>query len=176
MKKHKYKIDVVVINPVSIFGPLLTKQDNHWNKFILNILNGTFPGVPENLYVAVVDVRDVAEAHIKAMLIPQVKGKRIIVSNKRISFAEIVDILRQQFEKYGYSIPSKTVTYEELQHSENEELVGFTRLTAWFRNPFIVNNKRSIEELKMQYRNVDETMTDTAYSIIELGLVENKLI
>jgi len=168
-EKNKDKIDIVVINPTAIFGPMLTKQENLWNTFILDILKGIFPGVPENATIAAVDVRDVAEAHINAML-AEVKGKRIIVYNKTISFAEIVDILRKEFEKYGYSIPSKKVTVEELEQSNNQAIVTLAHAISVFGGSFIIDNKRSIEELKMQYRKVEETMIDTGHSFIKLDL------
>jgi len=173
-EKNKDKIDIVVIQPTAVFGPMLTKQENPWNTFILEILKGTFPGVPENTTAPAVDVRDVAEAHINAML-ADVKGKRIIVNNKTISFAEIVDILRKEFEKYGYSMPSKKVTVEELKQSNNQAVVTLAQAMSFFGSPVIIDNKRSIEELKIQYRNVEETMIDTGYSFIKLGSVENKL-
>jgi len=174
-EKNKDKIDIVVVLPAAVFGPMLTKQENPWNTFILEILKGTFPGVPENTAAPSVDVRDLAEAHIKAMLIPEVKGKRFIAYNKKISLAEIVDILRKEFEKYGYSIPSKKVTVEELKQSNNQAIVNLAGSLSIVGNSFIIDNKRSNEELKMQYRNVEETMIDTGYSFIKLGLVENKL-
>jgi len=171
-EKNKDKIDIVAVLPVAVFGPILTKQENPFNTFILEMLKGTFPGVPENAVARAVDVRDVAEAHIRAMLIPEVKGKRFIVYNNLISFSEIVDVLRKEFEKYGYSFPSKKVTVEELKQSNIPAIVT---LAQFLRSFPIIDNKGSIEELKMQYRNIAETLIDTGYSFIKLGLVENKL-
>jgi len=175
-EKNKDKIDIVVVHPAACIGPMLAnKHENHWNAFILEMLKGTFPGVPEDAVAPAVDVRDVAEAHIRAMLIPEVEGKRIIAYNKRISLAEVVDILRKEFEKYGYSIPSKKVTVEELKQSNNQASVNLAQSISILGNSFIIDNKRSKEELKMQYRNIEETMIDTGYSCIKLGLVENKM-
>jgi len=171
-EKNKDKIDIVSVLPSAVFGPILTKQENPFNTFILELLKGTFPGVPENAVARAVDVRDVAEAHINAMFLPEVKGKRFIANNKTISYYEIVDILRKEFVKYGYSFPSKKVTVEELKQSNNPAIVS---LAQFLGNSFVIDNKRSIEELKIQYRNIEETMIDTGYSFIKLGLVENKL-
>jgi len=174
-ENNKDKIELVFIHPTAVFGPMLTIQENPWNTFILEILKGTLPGVPENAVAALVDVRDVAEAHINAMLAPEVKGKRIIVYNKGISFADIAEILKKEFGKYGYSIPSKKVTIEELTQSENPAVVTLANAMNILGKSFTIDNRRSIEELKIQYRNVDETIIDTGYSFIKLGLVENKL-
>jgi len=174
-EKNKDKIDIVFVHPAAIFGPQLSIQENPWNTFILETLKGTLLGVPKNAAAALVDVRDVAEAHINAMLLPEVKGKRIIAYNKRISFADIAEILKKEFGKYGYSIPSKKVTIEELTHSKNQEVVTLANAMNILGNSFTIDNGRSIQELKIQYRNVDETIIDTGYNLIKLGLVENKL-
>lgn len=47
-----------------------------------------------------IDVRDVAEAHVKAMEIPEAASKRFFVTTGYFSNKEICDIIRKNFPQY----------------------------------------------------------------------------
>ncbi|KAL3732668.1 hypothetical protein ACJRO7_029335 [Eucalyptus globulus] len=67
------RIDLVVMNPGHVIGPLLQPTVNLSVELILNFVNGTeeFP----NASYGFVDVRDVARAHIQALENPSASGR-----------------------------------------------------------------------------------------------------
>jgi dihydroflavonol-4-reductase len=84
------------INPAFVLGPAL---DGHFGtsvKVVERLLRARDPMVP-NFGFPVVDVRDVAEAHIRAMERPETAGKRYIVADRFLWFPEMARILKEAF-------------------------------------------------------------------------------
>ncbi|CAL0334251.1 unnamed protein product [Lupinus luteus] len=87
-------IDLVSINPTMVEGPFLQPELNTSVYRILSLINGaqTFPNASSGW----VNVKDVAEAHIKAFEIPSASGRYCVV--ERVAhYAEIVKILRDLY-------------------------------------------------------------------------------
>ena len=63
----RHKVEVVTLHPTSVFGPTLLADASGSIEGILKIFNRTIPGIPE-MWLPIVDVRDAAESHIKALL------------------------------------------------------------------------------------------------------------
>jgi dihydroflavonol-4-reductase len=72
------KFDVVVINPGVIMGPQLNKGDNFGNGYIRSIILGKVPNLP--ISTSIIDVRDVAKAHLNAILLPKAANKRYVLA------------------------------------------------------------------------------------------------
>lgn len=66
--------------PVAVMGPVMGTDISGSNHIVQSMLNGTMPGLPD-LYIPIVDVRDVATAHILAMTAPAAAGERLLLSN-----------------------------------------------------------------------------------------------
>ncbi|AIJ22319.1 hypothetical protein [Amycolatopsis methanolica] len=82
-----------MINPTGIFGPVLSPRLSTSTGLIKAMLEGTMPVVPRS-YSGVVDVRDVADAHVRAMTAPSAAGERFLVSSgPAMSFAQIAELL-----------------------------------------------------------------------------------
>ncbi|MBV8663748.1 MAG: hypothetical protein JO107_11655, partial [Hyphomicrobiales bacterium] len=67
--------DLAVINPSLILGPLLDEDPGTSAIAVTRLLNGTVPAAPR-LAFAIVDVRDVAAAHVAALADPKAGGRR----------------------------------------------------------------------------------------------------
>jgi dihydroflavonol-4-reductase len=95
-------LELSVINPVAIFGPVLGPDFSGSIQIIKALLDGTVPAAPK-LYFALVDVRDVADLHLRAMTSPAAKGERFIaVAGETLSILDIAKLLRR---KPGASAP-----------------------------------------------------------------------
>src|SRR6266498_671777 len=70
--------ELVSVNPTGIFGPTLTTEARSTLQLIKAMLDGTMTVVPRQRF-GVADVRDVADAHIKAMATPAAAGQRFLV-------------------------------------------------------------------------------------------------
>ena len=73
-------------------------------KILRYYMNGTFPGGVPDTRIALVDVRDVAKAHMLCLKIDQAQGKRFLLCHKVSKVIEISQILHAQFAHLGYPI------------------------------------------------------------------------
>jgi nucleoside-diphosphate-sugar epimerase len=96
IQKEGGTLEFTTINPVAILGPSLDAHMSGSFKLLQNLLNGTLKVVP-NIPLNVVDVRDVADLHIRAMTTPAANGQRFIASaDGQISLPEIADLLKSK--------------------------------------------------------------------------------
>ena len=91
---------LLTINPGFVMGPSLTdRKDSTSIDTILSFLDGKYAsGIPD-LTFGIVDVRDVADAHIKAAEMEGAKGRHILVNESK-RFIEIAEILKKNFPQY----------------------------------------------------------------------------
>ena len=105
MASNTPSFSLTVINPVAVTGPSLSKDIGTSNSIVGQMINGNVPGTAK-VHIGYVDVRDVAAAHITAMLNNQTDGERIIVFEKTLWMDEVATILRDAgFDK----APSKVM-------------------------------------------------------------------
>jgi len=135
-------IDLVVINPSMVIGPLLQPALNTSAAAISNIINGAqvFP----NLTFGWVDVRDVAKAHIQAYEIPSASGRYCMVG-RVAHYSEVVRTLRELYP--SLQLPEKCAddkpfvpTYQVSKERAKSLGIEFT--------PFDVSLKETVESLK----------------------------
>ncbi len=98
------RADLAAINPVGIFGPLLDEDPGTSAALIGRLLDGTVPAAP-NIFFSVVDVRDVAAAHVAAMTSPQAGGRRFPMGTETLSVFEIGRLLAELLPAYAGRMP-----------------------------------------------------------------------
>jgi dihydroflavonol-4-reductase len=76
MSREGGGLELSVLNPAGIFGPVLGRDSSSSIELIKRLMNG-MPGAPR-IYFGVVDVRDAADLHLRAMTHPAAKGERFI--------------------------------------------------------------------------------------------------
>jgi nucleoside-diphosphate-sugar epimerase len=87
-------LELSVVNPVAIFGPVLDADLAASVQLVKRMLEGAIPGYPR-LSFGVVDVRDVAELHVRAMTHPAANGERFIATGGDfMSMAAIAKVLK----------------------------------------------------------------------------------
>ncbi len=162
---------LVVINPSFVLGPTLSQRsDSTSTNMVLQFINGAYKtGVP-NLSFGIVDVRDVAEAHIRAATRYAAEGRHII-SGPVKSMPQINAILRQQYP--GRFKLAKGTLPKPLLYLFGP-LQGFTwrYIRSNIGYSFELNTSKSREILDMEYRPVQETLKDQVDRLLEAGLVE----
>lgn len=92
---------LVCLNPVYVLGPSLRRVDNASNEIVGKLLRREVPGVPR-VNFGLVDVRDVAVAHVLAMTAKQAAGERFILFSETRSMKEIALTLAEA----GYRVPT----------------------------------------------------------------------
>jgi len=87
------KIEVCTINPSFVFGPSLTHDMGASNLLIRALLVGRLPALAK-IQFNVVNVLDVAKAHVLALKSDSAAGQRFIVSEKALWLSDIAEILK----------------------------------------------------------------------------------
>jgi dihydroflavonol-4-reductase len=171
IERHRPDWDLVVINPAVVMGPSMTPALNTSNSIVAALLNGTYPGIV-SIGVPVVDVRDVADAHIRAMTTAPASG-RYICSAETTSIRRIVSILRENGYD-GFKLPTLAL--------DNRFGTALMKLASWTQDrgtgqylrsnlgpPLVFDNGRIRRQLGMQFRDVNGTILDTAADLVRWG-------
>lgn len=98
-------LELVTINPGLVLGPILDEDYGTSGEVVKKLLERDFPACP-NLNWAVVDVRDVAAAHIAAMTTPAAAGQRFLCAIENHSLLDIARILDRHFADRGFRVPT----------------------------------------------------------------------
>src|SRR5262249_4652977 len=100
------QLELSTINPAGIFGPVLGADSSSSIELITRLMRG-MPGCPR-LYFGVVDVRDVADLHLRAMTHPAAKGERFIaVSGGLMSMLDIAKVLKTRMAGAAKKVPTR---------------------------------------------------------------------
>lgn len=166
---HQDRWDLVTINPSFVLGPATNPLANFESKFFFcQLCDGTYKsGVPD-ISVGVVDVRNVAQAHIKAGFSPKASG-RYICSGYNTTFLELAQRLRKNHDHYPIpkSVAPKWLIwilapFIGLKRSFVSKNIGI---------PCRVNNAKSIKELNMDYIPLDDTLEQFFAQMVESGCI-----
>ena len=102
IKNEGPQFDLVTICPPMVFGPMVhpvskLSEINGSTGLIWQVASGTDPW-PTAPLTAWVDVRDLAVAHVEALLRPDAGNQRFVISSpQKFTYQRIADILRQEF-------------------------------------------------------------------------------
>ncbi|MBT0769895.1 NAD-dependent epimerase/dehydratase family protein [Kineosporia sp. J2-2] len=100
--------ELAVVNPPAVFGPALGADLSLWAGMVDSLLKGTLPALPR-ITVAVVDVRDVADLHVRAMVDPAAAGERFLAGAGALTLAQIAALLRENLGDAAGRVPSRTL-------------------------------------------------------------------
>src|SRR5271168_4395523 len=100
-------LELAVINPVAVLGPVLGTDLSSSIQIVQRMLDGGMPAAP-HLVFGVVDVRDVADLHLRAMSNPAAKGERFLaVSGDFLSMLDISKILKSHMGEAAKRVPTR---------------------------------------------------------------------
>lgn len=130
MAREGRALELSVINPVGVFGPALGPDTSASIQLVKSMLEGNRPGEPR-LSFGVVDVRDVASLHLRAMVEPAAAGQRFLaVAGESMSMFEIANVLRAQLGAAARRVPTDLPTPDrgEVKRLSNEKA---RRVLGW---------------------------------------------
>jgi len=100
-------LELAVVNPVGVFGPLLGPDYSTSIILIKRLMDGDVPGCPR-IYFGAVDVRDVADLHLRAMTDPAAKGQRFLaVAGPFMSMVEMSETLKARLGDKARRAPTR---------------------------------------------------------------------
>ncbi|MFZ4928908.1 SDR family oxidoreductase [Chryseobacterium sp. Mn2064] len=107
IKNEGNGMELSVVNPTTVLGPVLSADYAHSLQVIKQMLNGEMKGCPK-LITGFVDVRDVADLHFKAMTMPEANGQRFLaVAGEALSMLEVSAVLRKNLGNIAHKAPTK---------------------------------------------------------------------
>ena len=97
---------LATVLPVLVVGPVTSADYSGSVEVVGRMVRGAMPGLP-NFGFTYVDVRDVADLHIRAMLAPEAAGQRFIAASEFLWMGEMADILRRNLGSAGSKVPTR---------------------------------------------------------------------
>jgi dihydroflavonol-4-reductase len=170
MAREGGALELSVVNPAGIFGPALGPDYSGSLDLIKRLMNG-MPGAPR-IYFGVVDVRDVADLHLRAMTNPAAKGERFIaVSGDPISMVDVARILRARMGESAKRVPRFQLPdwVVRLAARKDGSLKQLLPLLGVIRN---ASGEKARRVLGWLPRSPEDAVVATAESLIALGIVK----
>jgi dihydroflavonol-4-reductase len=164
------RLELSVINPVGIFGPVLGPDLSSSIKIIKGLLEG-MPAVPR-IYFSIVDVRDLAQLQVKAMLADVAKGERFLaVGNGVVSLLDVATMLRRHLGASASRVPTRQFPdwLLHLMAPFNPQAKAALPQLGIIRSSTSDKAHRLLDWTPRPY---DETLTDTAESLLRFGIVK----
>ena len=163
-------LELVVVNPTAIFGPLLGPDYSTSILLVKRLMDGSVPGYPK-LCFGVVDVRDVADLHLRAMEDPAANGQRFIaVAGDFITAGDLARVLKTRMGKAGARVPLRELPNWLLRVSAVfDSNVRIVIPELGHRNN--ASNSKARRELGWSPRSAEEAIAATAESLVRLGLL-----
>ena len=98
--KEEHDLEIVTINPGLVMGPNLNKAQFSSGDIVKRVMMNDLPGMPK-VQMPSVDVRDVAKAHLNAILIPEAANQRFILCSESCWFKDYGQWLDEVYGKQG---------------------------------------------------------------------------
>jgi dihydroflavonol-4-reductase len=162
-------LELVTINPAAVLGPVLGKDFSPSLEIVRKLMMGAMPAAPR-LGFPLVDVRDLAALHVRALTHEGVSGERFLAGGAFYWLSEIAAVLKARLGPRAAKVPSGTLP---------DWLVGLVKLVdpEVASVAFEIGRRRSISAAKAERvfgwktRDEAETIVDTAESLIAARLV-----
>jgi nucleoside-diphosphate-sugar epimerase len=165
------KLELSVVNPVGVFGPVLGPDYSTSILIVQRLMDGAAPGCPD-LYFGIVDVRDVADLHIRAMTHASARGERFLaVAGNCLSIADIAMLLRERMGAAASKAPTRRLPNWVVRVGA---LVDPTirQILPELGKVKNASHEKAARLLGWQPRSSEEAITATAESLIRLRLLK----
>lgn len=160
------------INPVAVFGPVHDDDLSTSVEIVKKMLDGSIPMIP-NIGISVTDVRDVAKAHVLAIEAPAetVRGERFPTSERFMWASEMAEVVRRRVPEYAKKVPSRPMP-NWLVHALAPFMPEMKQIKDELGNRREVSGKHTEERLGFTFIPAEQTIEDTARSLVERGVVK----
>ena len=163
--------ELAVVNPVAVLGPLLGPDPSTSIELVKRLIDGSMPGTP-NVAYGIVDVRDVADLHVRAMTAPGAAGERFIALGEDFRWiSEMGEWLRDALPDRAKKIPKRRLPNPLVRLASLFD-GSLRQLTPELGVRKRATNEKARSVLGWTPRGDREAVVATAESLLALGLVE----
>lgn len=163
-------MEFVSVNPSAVLGPVLSDDFSTSIEFVKRLLDGSVPGFPR-LGLEIVDVRDLADLHVKALTAPGIAGERFIGSGAFVTMKEVGAILRARLGREARKVPRREVPDFVVQLMALFD-GGVRQVVGELARRRETDAGHALKVLGWRTRGAEESIVDTARSLIERGVVK----
>ncbi|OGM44236.1 dihydroflavonal-4-reductase, partial [Aspergillus bombycis] len=158
MNEEQPHFDLVTLSPPATFGPLrhsitrigeLNESNSRlWKLCFSSTKDAPVPYMPVHTYV---DVRDLADAQFRAMMVPGAGNQRFVVCARQFDFQDVCDILRSHHPELGERTP-----------------VGKPGTRSLPLGAYSIDNSKVKKFLGVEFRSLEETVLDAARCMLDI--------
>lgn len=165
-------LELSVVNPVGVFGPVLGADYSTSILVVQRLMDGAMPGCPR-LYFGVVDVRDVADLHVRAMTHPAAKGERFLaVSGDFMSMRDIAKVLKLRMGAAARRVPTMQLPNWLVRIAALRD-PAVQQILPELGKPKNATNEKAKRLLGWAPRSPEDAIVATAESLLRLGLLKD---
>jgi dihydroflavonol-4-reductase len=169
IKSSGGKTTLATVNPALVLGPVLSKDYSGSVQVVERLVSGRVPGIPR-LGFNIVDVRDVADLHIRAMTAPNAAGERFIAAGNFAWMKDLAALARANLGDAGKKIPTRNVPEFVIRlASLFDKELGSIVPSLGKKHDFSSAKAQSV--LGWRPRSLKDTVIDCAKSLIAAGAV-----
>ena len=166
------KLELSVVNPVGIFGPVLSADYAPSILIVKRLLDGAVPACPR-LFFGTVDVRDVADLHLRAMTIPAAKGERFLaLAGDSLSLLDVAKILKKRMGTAARRVPTREMP-DWLVRLLAHFISDMRMIAPELGKQKNISNEKARRVLGWTPRSNEESIIATAESLRSLGLLKH---
>ena len=160
---------LATVNPALVLGPVLGHDFSESVQVVERLVSGRVPGLPR-LGFNIVDVRDVADLHIRAMTAPEAAGQRFIAAGAYAWMADIATTLREKLGTGAAKVPTRKVPDFVIRLAALfDKDLGAVTPGLGLKHDF--SSAKAQRVLGWKPRPIEETVLDCARSLIAEGAV-----
>ncbi|CAM5769700.1 SDR family oxidoreductase [Bosea minatitlanensis] len=164
-------MELAVVNPVGIFGPLLGPDLSPSIVLVKSLLEGRPPALPQLMF-GVVDVRDVADLHLRAMRDPAAAGERFLaVAGNFMTMQEIALALKAGLGERARRVPTRVLPNWLVRAAARFSAVARLAATPELGRRKNATSAKAMTMLGWEPRPAAEALVATGKSLFRLGLV-----
>ncbi|MBL4238606.1 SDR family oxidoreductase [Vibrio fluvialis] len=163
-------LELTVINPMGIFGPLINQRLSAGHTLLRQLMSGEMHRLPD-ITMGIVDVRDVADLHIRAMLSPQAAGERFLaLAGGTMSLMDIAHYLKEAMPQHSANISTKALPTWLLKVVAvfNPKARAIKPLVGVYRQ---ASNQKARTMLGWQPRSNEQAVLAAAQSLVHYKLL-----
>ena len=164
-------IELSVINPVAIFGPSLGPDLSSGFEVLKRMLEGTVKAVPK-ISMCIVDVRDVADIHLKAMVHPRAVNQRFLaLAGGVVSMHDIALLVRNRFGDRAKKVPLRVLPdwLVRIASLFSKDAKAVVPMLNRIKN---ASNEKAKTLLGWQPRSNDEAIIASVESLFHYGVIK----